>query len=473
MRPAVGGSTIQRLAIRIQGKDQHVYQDELVGGSGVPVDPGRVTALFSRLGLTLPASLASSTFLTETQKQLNKLSLAIDIESPNRDTVLEVLSDLFDGKAPNWTKWNQNQAAERKTALFETEGRLELLDNLRATLFPATPERRLLYLGAGADVGNPLQSTGATSLTLVDSEPFNVELLKNRLRIYHGRNVLIEEVLQATKVVGLIVRDPVSHATLQTVDLRHTGYAPYFKSEHKTFDVIFDKDSWLSDSENHVVHNFVDRLNEGGYWISNHGMAEGFMEDVFRLTGLRSRTETLDDVYRHVSFGYDTVKVYEKTSAYNRLKFQLVYDFTRSIKGVYDTVVKNKPVAAEIVESSKATVNKALSTALMSAASLLDAGPLADRLRGKADNLKNELDRLKYIESDDDDDEPAPKPILVLNGMHLANQFDNFKAGVDPNITSDPHVLYTHKYFKRPYYLEKVDTKPNWILREYTFILKP
>jgi hypothetical protein len=98
----VSQTTIQRLPVKINGQLIDVKKTNLANDENVE-------ALFNRLGLTIPDNVKQdqNSTLSDKQKQLNKLAAAVDTNSINKDVFLNVISQLIDGKEPDWTAWDE------------------------------------------------------------------------------------------------------------------------------------------------------------------------------------------------------------------------------------------------------------------------------------------------------------------------------------------------------------------------------
>jgi len=121
---------IQRLPVRIRGKLVDIKGTDLVGHNG-KADPQKIQILFDRLNLTLPVDIEASEFFSLHQKQLNKISAAVDVDSINWGLFLEVLGDLVDGKTPDWSKWNQLEHYQAATQPIIEERTLTKTDTER------------------------------------------------------------------------------------------------------------------------------------------------------------------------------------------------------------------------------------------------------------------------------------------------------------------------------------------------------
>lgn len=361
----------------------------------------------------------------------------------------------------------EQEALEGEEGMDDATGRFKLLKNIQETFFTGGRPGNLLYLGAGADVANPHLATGGTaSMTFVDSEPFNVEIIKDKFRRLFGSDITFEEQKEKEKVVQLVVKSADSE-TLHTLDLRQMGYEAFFAQDETMFDVIFDKDSWLNDVETSIVHAFVSRLRVGGRWVSNMTLGGDLLRDLFDEVGIEEQTEELDEVLKFVSFGYSTAKVYEKTEQFNQGLFDLLYDFCRALKPYLPLIAERKQVDYDTGQDALGMVDKALKQALDSGSKVKGFEAMKRRLFEKAEFLKERLEELTLPEEEEEEEEIIPDVEVVRQGMQLAMTFEECKQGVEPG----SEVVFTHKWNKGRYRLVAVSDAPNWNLRQYTFKL--
>jgi hypothetical protein len=392
------GNVVQRMEVLINGKKRDIIESELTSDAAVQT-------LFSSLGLVLPGDLDPH-FLSSRQQQLNKIAAAVNFSDPNHTLIMSTFGKLVDDIEPDWKKWHEKENEQNLEE--DPTGRLILLAEIRKKFFAAPGIRSLLYLGAGADIENPLKGTRAASMTFVDTEQYNIEVMKkNIISSYKDRDIALTEQREGDAVTGITAHDAISHEVLLQINLHEMGYAPYFSQSVQQFDTLFDKDSWFDEAEvaePTVVHSFVSRLREGGIWVSNLTLGDMFT-DLFDATGIVNCTHMMHEVIRNISFGNSTVKIYEKTNAYNAAYFGLIYDFIKEVKSIAIHLENNSPLSKEGKDEYIGKIQTALGAALAKGEGLPEFGSMKVKLEAKYEELNQRINNLPDDSSDEQEEE--------------------------------------------------------------------
>jgi hypothetical protein len=210
-----------------------------------------------------------------------------------------------------------------------------LLRDIRKKMFEGRPNT-LLYLGSGGDVKNPLITTGARHLTLVD----HIEPVDPKTGKLVDLDAEAQEIAFKEADSGSVEDRFVTVAPL--VDF-HLSDAMGFLREIDAvdrFDVLFDKDSWLGEIKDpDFLPMYLRALKPGGVWITNH--PNEAVANSLQVLGFNNITSRLLPELMHVSFGNSTVTVLRKTRSLSLEELMPATFFKELFKGftLFDPVI--------------------------------------------------------------------------------------------------------------------------------------